>query len=138
MRLNNRAREPFAAVIAKEASQSNTPSLRANSESSIIPVRKRYTSVPLATAWPACEIGSSPEMTRTKAPKQAHTASGQFLGRNKTAAIVPAAMDQTKTVLKWPQCGARGGVQRSHSCWHDCQHGTQECVRHKELSLFLS
>src|ERR1700722_6891846 len=122
MRPNNRARDPFAAVTAKDASQSNTPTSRANSESSIIPARNRYTSAPFATAWPACEMGSSPEITSTIAPKQAHTASGQFLGRNKTAAMVPAAMDQTKTVLKWPQCF----------------NVADECAHHKELSLSVS
>src|ERR1700693_540968 len=110
MRLNRRARDPFAAVTAKEASQSNTPSLRANSESSIMPVRNRYTSVPLAMAWPACETGRSPETTRIRAPEQAHTASGQSLGRNKTAKIVPAEISQTKTVPKRPQCCAKKAI----------------------------
>src|SRR5450432_760577 len=51
-------------------------------------------------------MGRRPERTSSKAPRQAQTASGQFFGRNKTPAIVAAAIDQTSAVL----------TERSRTC----------------------
>src|SRR3981189_1743126 len=91
---NSRLAEPRACVTAWVASQSNSPSFLATSDSSIMPIRKRKRSVPLPRAATACCQDSKLNSTSIAAPAIAQTNSGQFHGRAITPSVATAAITQ--------------------------------------------
>src|SRR5581483_9512490 len=88
---SSRARDAPAARTACVAIQSNTPSTRANSASAIIPTRNRYTSIPRASAPPACCGERARVATSATAPPAAHHASFVRNGRTITPRSAAAA-----------------------------------------------
>jgi len=90
----SRSADPLARFTAIAASQSNKPCCRANSASSIIPARKRYTSVPRPTAFRASRHGTKASTTRLAAPRTAQMASGSLHGRAITPPVATAAIAQ--------------------------------------------
>jgi len=85
---------PRLARAAQPAAQANSPWLEANSASSIIPVRKRYTSAPCPAPCKAARSGSRPKTTKAAAPARAKYTSFQPNGRKMTPATLAAMIAQ--------------------------------------------
>ena len=104
---------PLAPRADLDATQSKTPYSLPSSDSSIMPMRNRYTSEPSITALPASRRGIRRRTMRSSsAPEPTHHTSGMFRGRTSMSNMLRAAMVTRRMWL------SRGDMSTTsfHSC----------------------